>query len=236
MLSRLAAVSRPGKGALKITRVLPRLVSTTNSSKNPETAVRTPESKSVWEIYKDKAGLSAPTVFGIGLSAYLLSKEVFIIHEETVLALVMGGTIFYLVKKFGKQVADGLDDYSQNILDSMNAGRQAKIKALEEAIADEKSVEDVYSCRDQIYEILKENNTMQMEAEYRANVNRVYEEVKKRLDYQVDLQQLKKNLEQEHIVNWLESAVVKSITPQQEKESLSQCIKDIKLLATAKAL
>ena len=25
----------------------------------------------------------------------------------------MGGTIFYLVKKFGKQVADGLDDYSQ---------------------------------------------------------------------------------------------------------------------------
>ena len=37
----------------------------------------------------------------------------------------------------------------------MNAGRQAKIKALEEAIADEKSVEDVYSCRDQIYEILK---------------------------------------------------------------------------------
>ena len=37
----------------------------------------------------------------------------------------------------------------------MNAGRHAKIKALEEAIADEKSVEQVYSCRDQIYDILK---------------------------------------------------------------------------------
>ena len=37
----------------------------------------------------------------------------------------------------------------------MNAGRLAKMKALEEAIADEKSVEDVYSCRDQIYDILK---------------------------------------------------------------------------------
>ena len=27
----------------------------------------------------------------------------------------MGGTIYYLVKKFGKQVADGLDEYSQVI-------------------------------------------------------------------------------------------------------------------------
>jgi len=235
MLSRLATVSRSGKGVVHAARVIPRLVSTTNSSKNPETAVSTPESKSVWQIYKDKAGLSAPTVFGIGLSAYLLSKEILIIHEETVLAVVMGGTIYYLVKRFGKDVADGLDAYSQDILDKMNAGRQAKMKALEEAIADEKSVEQVYSCRDQIYDILKENNAMKLEAEYRANLNQVYEEVKKRLDYQVDLQQLKKDLEQEHLVKWLENAVIKSITPQQEKDSMTQCIKDIKLLATAKA-
>ena len=31
----------------------------------------------------------------------------------------------------------------------------------------------------------------------------------------MELQQLKKDLEQEHIVSWLENAVVKSITPQQ---------------------
>ena len=37
----------------------------------------------------------------------------------------------------------------------MNTGRISKIKALEEAIVDEKSVEDVYACRDQIYDILK---------------------------------------------------------------------------------
>lgn len=37
----------------------------------------------------------------------------------------------------------------------MNAGREAKMKALEEAIAEEKSVEEVYTCRDQIYDILK---------------------------------------------------------------------------------
>ena len=28
---------------------------------------------------------TAPSVFGIGLSAYLLSKEIFIIHEEVII-------------------------------------------------------------------------------------------------------------------------------------------------------
>ena len=37
----------------------------------------------------------------------------------------------------------------------MNEGRNAKIKSLEQAIVEEKAVEDVYSCRDQIYEVLQ---------------------------------------------------------------------------------
>ncbi|XP_065070666.1 ATP synthase F(0) complex subunit B1, mitochondrial-like [Rhopilema esculentum] len=235
MLSRVAAISKTGKKSLQLARALPRLVSTTNTPKSPDAAVDDPPSKSVWEVYKEKAGVSAATIFGAGLTATLLSKEILIIHEETLLAAVMGGTIFFLARKFGKQVGEALDEQSQNILDAMNEGRNARIKAYEEAIADEKSVEAVYSCRDQIYEVLKENNSMKMELEYRENVNKVYEEVKKRLDFQVELQQLKKNLEQEHIVSWLENVVVKSITPQQEKDALAQCIKDVKLLAVSRA-
>eukprot|EP00112_Aurelia_sp_Birch-Aquarium-sp1_P006188 Seg1689.4 transcript_id=Seg1689.4/GoldUCD/mRNA.D3Y31 product="ATP synthase F" protein_id=Seg1689.4/GoldUCD/D3Y31 len=235
MLSRLAAVTRSGKASLQLARTLPRLVSTTNASNTPDAAVDTPASKSVWEMYKDKAGVSASTVFGAGFAAYLLSKEIFIIHEETLLAAVMGGTIYYMVKSFGKQIADGLDDYSKNVLDAMNEGRNAKIKSLEQAIVEEKAVADTYSCRDQIYEILQENNNVKMEVEYRTNVNTVFEEVKKRLDYQVELQHLKMQLEQEHIVNWLEDSVIKSITPQQEKDALAQCIIDIKGLSAARA-
>jgi len=235
MLSRLAAVARSGKASLQLTRTLPRLVSTTNASNTPDSAVDAPAAKSVWEMYKDKAGVSASTVFGVGFTAYLLSKEILIIHEETLLAAVMGGTIYYMVKSFGKQVADGLDGYSKNVLDAMNEGRNIKIKSLEQAIVEEKAVEDTYSCRDQIYEVLQENNSMNMEVEYRTNVNTVFEEVKKRLDYQVELQQLQRQLEQEHIVNWLEDTVIKSITPQQEKDALAQCIIDIKGLSAERA-
>jgi len=43
----------------------------------------------------------------------------------------------------------------------------------------------------------------------------VYNEVKKRLDYQVAMQNLKRQKEQDHMIQWVEKNVVQSITPQQ---------------------
>lgn len=52
----------------------------------------------------------------------------------------------------------------------------------------------------------------------------VHNEVKKRLDYQVALQNLQRRLEQEHMVNWVEQSVIKSITPQQVRGSSVSCL------------
>lgn len=43
----------------------------------------------------------------------------------------------------------------------------------------------------------------------------VSNEVKRRLDYQIALQNLNRQMEQEHMVNWVEKNVISSITPQQ---------------------
>lgn len=72
---------------------------------------------------------------------------------------------------------------------------------------------------------------MLLEINYRERLHMVTNEVKKRLDYQVELQNLHRRMEQEHMVNWVEQSVVKSITPQQEKESIAKCISDLKVLA-----
>lgn len=56
---------------------------------------------------------------------------------------------------------------------------------------------------------------MLLETNYRERLHMVTNEVKKRLDYQVALQNLHRRMEQEHLVNWVEQSVVKSITPQQ---------------------
>lgn len=56
---------------------------------------------------------------------------------------------------------------------------------------------------------------MLLEANYRERLLTVYNEVKKRLDYQVAMQNLKRQKEQDHMIQWVEKSVVQSITPQQ---------------------
>lgn len=56
---------------------------------------------------------------------------------------------------------------------------------------------------------------MLLETNYRERIHMVTNEVKRRLDYQIALQNLHRRMEQEHMVNWVEKSVVGSITPQQ---------------------
>uniref|UniRef100_A0A3Q0R8Y7 ATP synthase subunit b n=1 Tax=Amphilophus citrinellus TaxID=61819 RepID=A0A3Q0R8Y7_AMPCI len=75
------------------------------------------------------------------------------------------------------------------------------------------------------------NVAMLLETNYRERLHMVTNEVKRRLDYQIALQDLHRRMEQEHMINWVEKSVVSSITPQQEKESIAKCITDLKALA-----
>ncbi|KAK2573202.1 ATP synthase F(0) complex subunit B1 [Acropora cervicornis] len=126
-----------------------------------------------------------------GFLAYSLSKELLVIHDETVLAVVMGTTLYFLAQKVSKPIADMLDARYQ------------------------------------------ENNAMSLELDYRNKLHEVVREVKKRLDYQAEIETFQRRTEQLHIIDWVEREVVKSITPQLEKESVSQCIKDLKAMTPA---
>ena len=86
------------------------------------------------------------------------------------------GTMYQLVKKIGKPVAEWLDgrsqvriiqqaamellgiitnNYFKDLLDTMNTGKNARMSALEEQIAVEKNVEGVLSVRSDILDIIK---------------------------------------------------------------------------------
>ena len=47
------------------------------------------------------------------MAAYLLSKEIYIINSETVVAVVMGGVIYYLLRKIGPPITEYIDDRNQ---------------------------------------------------------------------------------------------------------------------------
>merc|ERR1711971_185693 len=58
-----------------------------------------------------------------------------------------------------------------------------------------------------------------------------YTQVKQRLDYQMELGNVMRRVEQRHMVDWIISNVRKSITAKQEDEALKKCVADLKALA-----
>ena len=60
-----------------------------------------------------------------------------------------------------------------------------------------------------------------------------HDEVKRRLDYQLEVSNANRRLEQKHMVDWILTGVRESITPEQEKQALKTGIAELKKLAKA---
>ena len=62
---------------------------------------------------EEKTGVTGAGTLGVGVAAYLLSKEIYIINNETVVAVVMGGVIYALLRKVGKPITEYIDTRNQ---------------------------------------------------------------------------------------------------------------------------
>ncbi|KAM4797191.1 ATP synthase peripheral stalk subunit b, mitochondrial [Rhinophrynus dorsalis] len=183
-----------------------------------------------------KTGVTGPYMLGTGLLVYLLSKEIYVINHETFAAASIGIVLIYGIKKFGPSVAAFADKLNEEKVAKAQAVKDSAVKNLERAIEEEKKEQWRVEGRNHLFDAKRNNVTMLLELNYRERLLNVYNEVKKRLDYQVSLQHLQRRKEQDHMINWVEKNVVQSITPQQQKESIAKCINDLKLLSkTAQA-
>ncbi|GIY46962.1 ATP synthase subunit b, mitochondrial [Caerostris darwini] len=181
-------------------------------------------------FYK-KTGVTGPYLFGTGLLTFLLSKELYVIEHEFSTGCAIFLLVYIAVKKFGPAARKYLDDdFAANIA-RMNKHKEDNMKEIENSIEQEKK--NIWHAEGQkiLMEAKRENVQMQLETEYRRRMMHVYEQVKKRLDYQLDITNTKRKLEQGHMVDWIVNNVVKSITPQQEKEALQKCIEDLKVIS-----
>ncbi|KAL7302427.1 hypothetical protein TKK_0005081 [Trichogramma kaykai] len=181
-------------------------------------------------FFYPKTGVTGPYVFGGALSTYLISKEIYVLEHEFYSGLSLAAVLIVLVKKLGPSVAayldKGIDEYEKG----WESSRTEQIKDLETAVEHEKKEQWRTDGQKMIMEIKKENIHMQLEAAYRERLSHVYQEVKKRLDYQVHLQDIERKLAQKHMATWIVDNVKKSFTPEQEQIVLNRCISDLQSL------
>uniref|UniRef100_A0A8C8SKL4 ATP synthase subunit b n=1 Tax=Pelusios castaneus TaxID=367368 RepID=A0A8C8SKL4_9SAUR len=178
-----------------------------------------------------KTGVTGPYMLGTGLLLYLLSKEIYIINHETIAGLSILSIILYVVKKYGADVAAYADKLNEEKVATVLAVKNDAVNYLESIIEQEKKEQWRLEGRSYLFDTKRNNIAMILETNYRERLLTVYNEVKKRLDYQIAVQQLMRRKEQDHMINWVERNVVQSITAQQEKESIAKCISDLKVLS-----
>ncbi|NXX17764.1 AT5F1 synthase, partial [Podargus strigoides] len=185
----------------------------------------------LFQFLYPKTGVTGPYMLGTGLLLYLLSKEIYVINHETVAGACVIGVLIYGIKKYGADVAAFADKLSEEKIARALAVKNESIKALETAIEQEKKEQWRVDGRGYLFDAKRNNVAMMLETNYRERLLTVYNEVKKRLDYQVAMQNLKRQKEQDHMIQWVEKNVVQSITPQQQKDSIAKCILDLKALS-----
>merc|ERR1711935_41945 len=186
--------------------------------------------------FYEKTGVTGPYMFGVSLTAFLLSKEIWIVEHGFIEFIGFWLAMWYLTKKAGPGMARSLDNMEANYrlkhweepMGKIKEDANATIKHGEEGIWQEDGQKFLYQAK-------RENIDLQLESTYRQRLAEVHQQVKKRLDYQMEMEGAKRKYEQTHMVNWIINNAVKGITPQQEKDSITKCIADLKALSVKAA-
>ncbi|XP_075227593.1 ATP synthase subunit b, mitochondrial [Lycorma delicatula] len=185
-----------------------------------------------FEFFYKKTGVTGPYVFGFGLYNYLMSKEIWIIEHEYYYVYATAILIYIANKKFGSKIGNFLDKELDKEAEEIKSIQGDEIKNYESLIEQEKKLQWQSEGQKLLLEAKKENIFIQQEAIYRERAMHVYNEVKKRLEFHAQKQLMERRVSQKHMVDWVVNEVLKSITPQQEKDTLKKCLVDLQALAS----
>ncbi|XP_054945705.1 ATP synthase F(0) complex subunit B1, mitochondrial-like [Physeter macrocephalus] len=159
-----------------------------------------------------KTGVTGPYVLGTGLILYLLSKEIYVITAETFSAISTIGVLVYVIKKYGASIGEFADKLNEQKTAQLEEVKQASIRQIQDAVDLQKSQQALVQKRHYLFDVQRNNIAMALEVTYWERLHSVYKEVKNRLDYHISVQNMMRQNEQGHTINWVEKNVVQSIS------------------------
>jgi len=183
-------------------------------------------------FYK-KTGVTGPYTFAVTLSTYLVSKEIYVMEHEYYSGLSLLLLAVLGVTKLGPGIAKALDKEIDQYEANWNEGRVMEKNNLDGQIKNEEKLQWSADGQAILVQAKRENVQLQLEAAYRERVMTAYTEVKRRLDFQVERQDIERRAAHKCMVDYIVTKVKSSITPDQDKANIDKCISDLSLLAKA---
>ncbi|EGD77324.1 hypothetical protein PTSG_08418 [Salpingoeca rosetta] len=181
-------------------------------------------------LVSDKTGKTGAAVLTAGIGAYLLSQEVLILHNETVVVAAVGAVTYGIMSKAGKDVAGMLDERAQAILESVNAGRRSQIATLEQQIEEQKQLKTSMEGVPEFFDAVREYEAMRRELAFREEQYAAYQNVIGQLENMVSIESSVRSREQDEIVQFLAAEVPKALKGKEEA-IMNKCIADLQELS-----
>lgn len=184
--------------------------------------------------YKSIAGQSAGPVLGFGLATYIVSTGT--MSGGLIGLLGIQAFNYYHIYRLAQTPAKNyFKAEQQKWMDYLYSKDQAKLVDSEAKIAEAAVVANFLEDRPEFFDIMQNQVELQAEVTYRKRLLEVETEIKKRLDYQVEMQNVQRAIEEKHIAAWVEKEVLKSIAEQKDEDTFQACINNLEEMAAAKA-
>ncbi|CAG0896268.1 unnamed protein product [Cyprideis torosa] len=187
--------------------------------------------RSWFEFLYPKTGVSGGWVFLGGFLNFLLSKEWWVIEHEFYNGLSLLIIIYVAYTRFWPKAVEWGEEKQQLEVKKRRYIQEGNMEILRERLNDEKRIQEEARSQSMLFDAKRENVALQLETVFRQRQMEVFDQVKRRLDFQVEVQNAEGRIKQQHMVNWIVSQVQKALTPDLEKKALQQCLVDLKGLA-----
>jgi F-type H+-transporting ATPase subunit b len=179
----------------------------------------------------DKTGVTGPYLLFWGGLATILSKEIFVYWADTAEQLVFLGAVIAISKLYGSKIASTLDNMAEKETKAIVSELDNATKEIDVKIANNEALKTLPDANKLINDAKRENIHLQLESAFRQRLAQVHQEVKKRLDYQVAVQNVYKRVEREQAINYILGEVNKSIGANQEKEAFQSGLNALRQLS-----
>ncbi|XP_059054484.1 ATP synthase subunit b, mitochondrial-like [Achroia grisella] len=177
-------------------------------------------------------GVSGPYIFGIVVTNYLVSKEIYVMEHEYYSGLSVALVLYLISTKLGPGIGANLDKQVDAEIAKWEKGRTDEIEFYEDVIKTSKDAQWRAEGQKLLMDAKKENINMQLEAVYRERLMHVYQMVKGRMDYHAKRYQTEARIHQKWMVGWILENVQKSITPELQQQALQSAIQELSAVAS----
>jgi F-type H+-transporting ATPase subunit b len=189
-----------------------------------------------FQFMYNKTGVTGPYILFWGGLTTILSKEYFVPWVDTPEHIVFLGMFILFSKKIAPQIAAFLDKGVKSDDDAYVSELAESTQHVDTQIEGKQNLKSLPDANVLIHAAKRENIHLQLEAALRERMHTVHTEVKKRLDYQVNINNVHARVEREQAINYIIDGVKSSIGANQQKEAFNSGLAQLKALSQKHAM